>query len=301
MNLLPALHLGAPTQAGPLTVFPVWTDAPVTPLAYRTSLPAHARVDELDVPVVGQLRVTNAGSTPVLLLDGGLLDGGWQHRVLTRSVLVDAQAQQVVEVACVEQNRWAGGRDQRLARHRAPLAVRGALRGLGAESSGLHRANVDQGDVWQRVSRYERELGATATSSLVELQSRLAAESAAALNETRPLYGQRGVLIGAAGHPVLLEVFDDPQTLTEQWDMLLSAAALDARLAPSQPTPGRRAREFVKRLVATPLRTANMPGKAVVAIEGEDAKLISARGIAVESRLLHLGVLNAAHQFILAA
>lgn len=300
MKSLPALHLGAPTQAGPLTVFPIWTDAPIAPTAYRTSLPADARIDELAVPVVGKLRVTNPGGTPLLLMEGALLDGGWQHRVVTRTVLVDSQAQQDVEVACVEQNRWAGGKGQRLARHLAPLAVRGALRGLRAQTPGARGTNADQGDVWQRVGRYERELGGSATSSLVELQNRLAAELTAVLRATRPLYGQRGVLIGAAGHPVLLEVYDDPQTLAEQWDALLSAVALDARLAPPQPTPGRRARAFLQQLAAAPLRTTKTTGKAS-AVHADDDKLVSAHGIAIGDRLVHLGVLNARHQFVLAA
>lgn len=300
MTALPALHLGAPTQAGPLTVFPVWTDAPIAPTACRTSLPADARIDELPTPTVGKLRVTNPGGTPLLLLEGALLDGGWQHRVVTRSVLVDARGRQDVPVACVEQNRWAGGKVQRLARHRAPLAVRGALRGLRAESPGARGTTVDQADVWRRVSRYERDLGNSPTSSLVDLQNRRAAELQTILSTTRPLYGQRGVLIGAAGHPVLLEVYDDPQTLAEQWKSLLSAVALDARLAPPQPTPGRRARAFIQRLAAAPLRSTSMGGRTV-AVDADGDKLLSARGIALGSRLLHLAVVNAKHQFVLAA
>jgi hypothetical protein len=309
MTFMPALHLGAPTQAGPLTIFPIWTDAPITPATYRTSLPADARIDELDDPTVGQLRITNAGTTPVLLLEGALLDGGLQHRVLTRTVLVDAHSREDVEVACVEHGRWAGGRGQRLARYRAPLAVRGALRGLRADAPAARPSDggADQGDVWQRVGRYERELGGSATSSLVELQERLNAELAALLTEVRPLFGQRGVLIGAAGHPVLLEVYDDPQTLAEQWDALLSAVALDARLAPAKPTPGYRARVFVQRLAAVPpsrtiaLRKAFTVGTDTAFTVGADDDLVSARGIATSARLLHLAVLNVKHQFILAA
>lgn len=300
MTNLPALHLGAPTQAGPLTVFPIWTDAPVAPDAYSTSLPADARIDELDNPSVGWLRFTNAGTTPVLLLEGALLDGGWQHRVVARSVLVDARTQTNVEVACVEQNRWAGGQGQRLARYRAPLAVRGALRGLRADAPRGSGGATDQSDVWQRVGRYESEFGGSATSSLVALQERLDGELADVLAATRPLFGQRGVLIGAAGHPVLLEVFDDPQALAEQWDALLSAVALDARLAPAQPTPGYRARAFVQRLAAAPVRRIDVAGQAYTLHAG-DNDLVSARGIATGDRLLHLAALNAKHRFVLAA
>lgn len=108
------------------------------------------------------------------------------------------------------------------------------------------------------------------------------------------------MLIGAAGHPVLLEVYDDPQTLAEQWESLLSAVAMDARLAPPQPTPGHRARAFIQRLTAAPIRSTSMGGRAV-AVDADKDKLLSARGVALGDRLLHLAVVNAKHQFVLAA
>src|SRR6476620_4487637 len=110
MNRLPKLHLGSPSIAGQLTVFPTWTDAPSRHRPYRLGLGPSGSVAELpDGPQVSALTVYNDDVRPALMLEGALLAGGGQHRVLTRDVLVSAQSRTVVPVACVEASRWSGG------------------------------------------------------------------------------------------------------------------------------------------------------------------------------------------------
>jgi hypothetical protein len=304
MTALPALHIGSPTEAGPLTVFPVWTDAPLDTKPYRTTLPRSGRVGELqNGPSVPHLRVTNPGAVPVLLFEGALLDGGWQHRVLANSVLVGAHTDLTVEVCCVEQHRWGGGHDQRLGGRRAPLAVRGALRGIraGVRLEPEHHRHANQGDVWDRVQHYATGHGRRSrTSSLVEVQSGLDRQIESIVREARPLPAQRGVLIGVAGHPVLLEVFDHPHTLAEQWDAILAGVAVDALLAPDVPTPGYRARAFVRRTLATAVSESGLAGVAM-AIAGSDDDLVSARGLATQDRVIYTSVVNTRHQLVLAA
>jgi hypothetical protein len=119
------------------------------------------------------------------------------------------------------------------------------------------------------------------------------------LRGTHPLPAQRGVLIGVAGHPVLLEVFDHPDTLAEQWDAILSSLAIDAATIPAAPTPGHQARAFVRPACATELSDA-APAGAAVAVGGTDQRLVSVRGIRAD-HLLHAAVVNLRHQLVLAA
>ncbi len=303
MVAMPALHLGSPVQAGPLTIFPVWTDAPLDTRSYRTKLPKSGGVAELqDGPSVPELKVTNPGNVPVLLIEGALLEGGWQHRVIAHSVLIGAHDDVTVEVRCVEQRRWGGDRDQRMGTRRAPLAVRGALRDIrtGVPRRAEHLHVSDQGDVWARVGHYERAFAPSGTSSLVEVQGGLDDQIRDIVHAVKPLPAQRGVLIGVAGHPAILEVFDHPQTLIDQWEAILSSVAVDALLTPAEPTPGYRAREFVRRVMATSVEEAGPAGTAT-AFAGTDGNLISARGISIEDRLIHAAVVNTRHQLVLAA
>jgi len=296
------LHLGAGTMAGPLTVFPIWTDAPVARRRpYATTLADGGAVTEAaGGPSVGGVTVTNPGPRPLLLFEGTVLDGGWQHRAIVHDVLVPAGVPLDVPVACVEQGRWHGSTTQRTSRRQVPLAVRGALRGIRREvAAGTRSTGVDQGDVWRRVSRYERVYGGSATSSLVDVQDRAAREVDALVVGLRPLYGQRGVLVGVAGHPVLLEVFDHPRTLAEQWDAIVRAVALDAVGVPEIPTPGYRARAFVQRVH----RLVESDGLFMVEAAGLERRddLVDVRMLALRGVDLHLAAVNVRHELLLAA
>lgn len=297
-----ALHLGAGTTAGPLTVFPIWTGAPVPrQRSYTTTLIGDGAVTErADGPSVGGVTVTHPGPKPLLLFEGTVFDRGWQHRTLVHDVLVPAGVSIEVPVACVEQGRWHGSTTQRASRRQVPLAVRGALRGIRQEApTGGSSSGVDQGDVWRRVSRYERVHGGSATSSLVDVQDRASAAVEEMVRGLRPLYGQRGVLVGVGGHPVLLEVFDHPRTLAEQWDAILRAVALDVVGMPDVTTPGCRARAFVQR-VRRLLREGDVYGPEIDGLDRRD-DLVSVRTLALRGAELHLTALNVRHELVLAA
>ena len=55
MITTPTFHLGSPTQIGPLTLFPVWTDAPEPKRPIRTSVPRGATIGEVPGGAVVEL------------------------------------------------------------------------------------------------------------------------------------------------------------------------------------------------------------------------------------------------------
>lgn len=239
------LHIGQGTTVGAITVFPVWHDGHVRSVRTYDTGSATLAVSEADTgPSVPTLQVTNSGEKPVLVLDGQLFEGGMQHRMATRSTLVRAGGAMPIEVACVEQSRWAGATAQATRGRRANLVVRD---GFGAGG---------QEEVWRRIASYDAAAGRVSrTGSLAErLDTAAADEQAKVLSAAvRPIGGQCGVLIGVGGQPLLLEVFDHPTTLREQLRPLYRAGALDAHGAPALPTPARRARRFAERLAQVQL------------------------------------------------
>lgn len=294
----PTHHLGAPTHVDGLTVFPVWTDAPIPRRALRTSLPDGARIGEVaEGPAIEVLRLQNPTEAQFLLPGGALFDGGWQHRVLIRSVLVVGCTEVDLDVRCVEAGRWGGPGDQRLHRRRAPLAIRGALGGIVHDQAQTPEQSADQTEVWNRVQRYEGTIGSSPSSSMLEIADHLDVAHPDVVQRLRPLPGQRGVLIGIGGHPVLLEVFDHPRTLAEQWEPIITGVLADARLATDQPTPSHRARSFIRRISARALAPCG-PAGAAVAVHARD-ELVAAEGAAVEhDRLIHLSALNVRHELV---
>lgn len=290
-----------------MTIFPIWSEAPLSPRrGYATPHRGKAQVSELQSgPDVGRVQVTHDSRRPLVMFDGSLLEAGWQHRVLLGDIAVRPGQVAVLDVACVEANRWGStNMDQRTGHRRAPLTVRGAAFGIRPEEAGrfapTQERQSDQGDVWRRVSHYERRFGASPTSSLVDVAGQFDAEVDALTARVRPLPAQRGVLIGVGGHPALLEVFDHPRTLAEEWTGILGSVWLDARSTPEIATPGYRARAFVRRVSSAPMQDLRDAGVGRE-IALEDLSLFTGRGLVLGRDLVHATVLNLRHDLVLAA
>jgi hypothetical protein len=241
--MLPEIHLGRPQGLGPLTVFPLWTAVPpFTDL--MTAGDIQIGVTELPQPDYTRVVISNPGSTPVLVLEGELLVGGMQHRILAGDVVVAPKSSVTVPVMCVERGRWDGDRRHAHTNDRVALSIRAAV--TGAEETAA------QSEVWNRVSHLEGLYGSSATSSYLDVE-------AAAVNlppvSYQPLPGQQGVLVGAAGYPAIVELFPSTRDIRRSIEALLRSVMLEAVRLPgdAKSVPGRRARRMVGHLEAMTL------------------------------------------------
>ena len=304
---MPEMHVGRGSRLGPVTVFPLWTGAPA-PRGLVTGRAAKVGVAEREgSPVVPELVVTNSGDRPVLLVEGELLEGGWQHRVLQHDLVLAAGGSLVADVACVEAGRWHGARDHvRLSRKASPS--------LRAAVSSVPRAARQQ-EVWRRVGRYDAVMGASPTSSYLDHLDRLERSGERAgrdrrgekqqawldgARRLRPLPGQRGVVVGMGGHPVLLELYPSTAALAAHLEQILTGALLDAVAAglPDEETPSRRVRRLVARLdglSARPDRDVDAGAGTALAADSEHALV---RGVSLDQRWAHLTAFNRRHELL---
>jgi len=148
MITIPDLHVGHGAATGAVTVFPVWAD--VVPLRGVTT-GAAARVDVSELPDgsdVQRLSVTNLGSRPALLLEGELLEGGWQARALACDLLLAPKDSAVADVACVEHGRWHGATGHARRARRVSGSVQHRLR-----AAAIPAARTKSGTPWLASSR----------------------------------------------------------------------------------------------------------------------------------------------------
>lgn len=225
------MHVGRGVTRDAITVFPIWADRSGWS-RYTTSVKTLDVTENDHGPEVGQLMVGNHGDRPVLVLEGQLFEGGWQHRMATESVMVGVHQRMPVSVACVEQGRWEGSRRQSSRGRRATPYLRDAVRGGGDV----------QGTVWSRVAEHT-----AGTTNLTGSFVRHLDETSVDISDFRPLAGQVGLLVGLGGQPYVAEVFDSSMSLRREYRAIVEAAARDAGFAPAVATPGRRARRFVAR------------------------------------------------------
>ncbi len=235
---MPTLHVGRGTYVGGVTVFPVWSAGPAVDDLDTGATPWVTVAERSSAPVVAELVVTNEGPRPVVMLEGELLEGGWQHRALAHDLVLAPGAARVVEVVCVEQGRWSPSAGHARGGRRASPSVRSSLHGP---------ATGRQGAVWSRVARYGDVLTPSPTGSLVDHLDRQPDDVPLAT----PMPGQRGVVIGVGGQPLVLELFGSAEALAAHLAQLLRSVLLDAAVVPLHhvaEVPSRRARRMIARL-----------------------------------------------------
>lgn len=284
------LHIGSGKQVGPLTLFPVWAEGRGA-VGLATGAAANLEVTELaSRPTVNKLTVTNKDTKPVLLLEGELLEGGHQHRVCARDVILAAGEIRDVETFCVEQGRWGGASAHGRSARRAPLNVR-------AELNRPDRGAEVQGRVWERVRRYEGLNTHSMTGSLVDHLDAGVRRPGLDLDKLpKPVDGQRGVVVGFGGQAMMLELFGSHRLFTAHYRALVEAAWLDIQLtAGSMPpvrTKAQSARDLAVRVMALdlpPLPHGFAGNFGPVAVNGIAAPSKS------EPTLAHLGAWDTRH------
>ena len=289
---LPRLHVGDAWRAGALTLFPLWSEAPsIHGLDLNAST---IDVGEREgAPVVSELVVRNRGTRTALLLEGEMLEGGWQHRVLNSDLLLEPGQAHVADVWCVEHGRWHGTGAHTRTTRMSSGSVRAALRRDHTER---------QETVWHRVAEFDIALGASPTASLADHLDRVAQSTAHnddqhsfAAIPRRPLSGQRGVLIALGGEPAWLELMPSSGALARRWRSLIDGALLDAALAPSRDTRSQSARDFVA--AAMNLRLTDTGGAGAGRAVAGVRRGLNARGLThTNGTLLHSLMFNSEHR-----
>lgn len=290
------IQVGEPVSAGRLTLFPLAHGLP--PGDHILYQDAHARglvrIEETsESGTVGELKVTNLGTQPVLLLEGEVLLGMKQTRVLNISILVPGLAILNVPVSCVEIGRWHRVSDVALGKDRLNLSpsVRGAKTGSVMRSARMtgHYAS-DQGAVWDGVAEVVAEhVVAAPTGSYAEIARAKADDVLDAVRDLKPEAEQRGVLAFAGASSLCLDLFDRPETLVALWEGLIgsylteSPRVVTARAKSPAPSSALR---WLRSLGDGDLAATRSPGM------GETVTTIGKRGEAAalvhEGCLLHL-------------
>lgn len=227
---------------------------------YVTALRAHAanhiRVTEVDeAGRVNTLRVENLSERFIFFMDGDLLRGARQDRVLNTSVLLAPRSVTLVPVSCVEAGRWHYvSKDFGI----AACAVPSSLRGLKAFHL-FQRALVDptdfqtsQVEVWTVVAALQaKHAASTPTGSLHDVYAARRAAWEETIRALQPVSGANGLAICAGDRLVSLDLFNRAETLEDCFHRILRGVMLDwfgHAAAPRKLDPARLARQLTERL-----------------------------------------------------
>ena len=242
--------VGYPITRNGVSFFPVYIQQH-SPLI-TTGRSGGVHITERGDAEVPTLHVNNPTDSPVLLVEGETVNGGYQNRVLNVSVLVPAASSIDVPVSCVEQGRWGGGSEFSRGQTFAPRRVR---RQKTSSVSASMRTNgsrrSDQGSVWRSVQHELARLGVDndtvaldGVSNVFGRGDRLGLDIEK-LVQMGPLAGQCGVVVSHGSRIVAADVFGTPDMFACHWAAVVRSNMLDATEAGRTQPSATRALRFL--------------------------------------------------------
>jgi hypothetical protein len=255
------LEIGEVASHEALAVVPLRAVPPLGP-AYWTFEEANAdhsvAVTEISpqgtVPV---LRVHVQGDRPVLLVEGEVLTGGKQTRILNTTVLARTAGHTDLPVSCVERGRWRESSSRfgtsasfgsSSLRSKKSASVSASLKRSPERPTAASYAS-DQGEVWREVARTLTDSRAASVTQSFEAvrggqSAWLEAASAALLPPLLATGSTVGCVAFVEGRAIAADAFDRPATFQRLARRLIEGYAIDAggRRPGSRPAaPGRAA------------------------------------------------------------
>lgn len=272
--------------------------------APRALAAQHIRVTEVDsAGRVNSLRVENLSDHFVFLMDGDVLRGAKQDRVLNTSIFLAPHSVTIVPVSCVEAGRWRSvSRHLQVAACASPASLRRLKSGHLYRRAFANPADfqANQGEVWDAVAALKAKLHAHApTDSLHDVYTDKQATWADTLCSLQPAPGANGMAIWFGDRLVSMDLFNRADALADYFPRLLRGVMLDwfgATIPPRQAdlsTLTTRLRENLDRALAATLP----PRPAVGAGTERRFDTPDAVGFALdyETHRIHLNLMGKGH------
>lgn len=179
---------------------------------------------------VNELLVLNKSPHFIFMMDGDILDGAKQNRVLNTSVLLAPQSKTTLPVSCVESGRWNyKSGNFKSTDYVAPTNLR-ANKSMRV-SEGLvnfSKHTSDQGEVWASVAETSGILGIKSMSSnLSDVFDASQNAYQKFLNSFTHHDKANGVLFFVNKKPLALDAFNHTDMMKEYFPKLLKGVALD--------------------------------------------------------------------------
>lgn len=247
---------------------------------------------------VNRLIVRNTSEKFVFFMDGDILEGAKQNRVLNSSVYIAPQSETTIPVSCVEAGRWHRTSSEfKSSGFVAPGGLRSGK--AGNVHRNLNRANrydSDQSEVWGSVAEYSREHKIVSdTSDFLEVSKRLRIKLLTALEKITPHTDCNGLALFIGKELHTLDVFNRKDIFAEYFPKLVQAGAMDAQSAKPGDEIERAEAQYKTLTTLDAIEETESTGHKGVALgkeyryrtqELEGFKLIC------EDKLVHLALLN---------
>ena len=239
---------------------------------------------------VPELLIVNDADAPVLVLEGDVLMGAKQNRVVNVTVLVAAHSKFTLPVSCVERGRWNYVSQHFSVGHSAHMDLRRSKTASVLRSKkSMGKPVSDQMDVWNKVDECLEDVQAASPTSSLHASFASAQPKMEAYRKKMPLpKGATGFIVAVADKVIGLDLFGESRTAARCWERLSESYMLEAlRHAPEAKKVDREQAEQFMTHVGKSLQLSLKTTGLGQEIEVEGFHL-TGMGLVYESRLVHL-------------
>jgi len=180
---------------------------------------------------VPELKATNKGQKPTLMLDGEELKGAKQNRVLNTTIMIAPGTTIVIPVSCVEAGRWHGrslrmeSSDHVMAHGIRQKKMEQVNRNLETGRSFI----ANQSEIWADIDRMAFSLNVqSSTAAMSDIYEARAKDLEDYLKAFSLVEGQKGLLVFMGGKPVGLEFISRDTAFRRLYQKLLKSYVLEA-------------------------------------------------------------------------
>lgn len=302
-DVTPRVRLGPGVARRNLTIFPLFSEEPLSPAEYTAVGAAirggTARITEMtEGGSVPTLALDNLELIPVLIIDGEELIGAKQNRIVNVTVLAPGKRTLPLPVSCVERGRWHyRSREFTDSPHIMYSQARAQKSRDISESLAMHAMRItNQGGLWNSIGMMSAKLGfISPTEAMHDVYEDQKSSIDDYLSGVEAAEGQIGVIIAINGTAAGVEMFDSPDTLRTYLPKIMRSYALDA-LANQMKKPHRAEATEAARLLDSilDLETKSFPAVGL----GEDLRIdspnITGGALSLNGRVVHLAAFNTA-------
>lgn len=296
-DYLKALEVGHGANHKNMTVFPLFFEGKdgyqylCLDGALEKSLIEITEVSESgDVP---NLKVSNKGEIPILILAGEELVGAKQNRIVNATFLVAGHSSIKIPVSCVEAGRWHyRGKEFQSGRRMSSPHLRSKVEQdvhYSIREGRGFRAN--QSEVWDEIAAKSTRMSVhSPTAAMADIYETYDVKLKHYTQQFSMAPNQKGFLVFIHNQMAGMEVLDSQASLANYFDKMMQSYALDAidLLSQGEPIPYDQAKARVWVEEVTELPFAKSPSLGL----GEDLRLESPKvigsGLIHEGRLVYL-------------
>lgn len=186
---------------------------------------------------VNTLRVLNLSDKFVFLMDGDILIGAKQNRVLNTSVLLAPHTDTNIPVSCVERGRWSKISDKFYSGdYIAPSKLRAKKAFSVSESLNLGmKHESDQGEVWQDVDNYKTSFFCKSpTSNLSDVYEQKKNDFDNFVKNFQKDENANGIAVFVKDSLLSLDIFNRNDIYAEYFPRILKSSAMEAFIIKKQ-------------------------------------------------------------------